>query len=113
MNRSTLLDHKPRVLVEGRHVRNEVHAALTLLLLQLQGNATDGASLDALHQMSGESGDLVTQRLGWDDCDLLGNLLVGLKVHCQTRIVLLDDLAGGPLDSLCANATHGGGKAPC
>merc|ERR1712224_147057 len=34
------------VHVQSRHVRHEVHAALALLLLQLQGDAADGAAGD-------------------------------------------------------------------
>ena len=37
--------------VQGRHLGHEVHAALALLLLQLQGDAADGTTLDALHQV--------------------------------------------------------------
>ena len=40
--------------------------------LQLQGNAADGAPLDALHQVGGEAGDLVAQPLGLDLSDLVG-----------------------------------------
>ena len=55
--------------------------------------------------MSGETSDLVTETLGGDDGDLGSNLLVGLEVQSQTRIVLLDEDLGGPLDSLSSNAT--------
>ena len=37
--------------VDGGALRNEVHAALALLLLQLQGDAAHWATLDALHQV--------------------------------------------------------------
>lgn len=37
--------------IDGGVLRDVVHATLALLLLDLQGDAADGASLDALHQM--------------------------------------------------------------
>ena len=36
------------------------------------------------------------------------NALVGVEVQGQHHVVLLDDAAGGLLDSLGTNATHGG-----
>jgi hypothetical protein len=37
--------------------------ALTLLLLELERNTANGATLDTLHQMGGEAGDFVAQTL--------------------------------------------------
>ena len=38
----------------------------------------------------------------------LNDTLVGVKVQGEHHVVLLDDTAGSLLDSLCADATHGG-----
>lgn len=86
--------------VERRLVRDSVHLPLALLLLQLERNATDRAAGNALHQVleggekkarhfsySAEPSDLVTELLGGDDRDLLGDLLVGVEVSAQARIV--------------------------
>jgi hypothetical protein len=53
----------------------------------------------------GEAGDLVAQALRGDDGHLLSHALVGGEVQCQTRVVLLDDLARGLLHRLGTNAT--------
>lgn len=53
--------------VEGRNLGNVVVLPLPLLLLELEGDTADGTLLDALHQVSGEAGDLVTQTLRRDD----------------------------------------------
>ena len=55
--------------------------------------------------MGGETSDLVAETLGGDDGNLGSNLLVGLEVQSQTRVVLLDEDLGGSLDSLGTNAT--------
>ena len=49
--------------VKGRDLGDVVVLALALLLLELEGNATDGALLNSLHEMSREAGDLVSQSL--------------------------------------------------
>ena len=53
--------------VERRHLGDVVVLPLTLLLLQLEGDTTDGALLDTLHQVGCETRDLVAQALGGDD----------------------------------------------
>lgn len=53
--------------VESRDFGDVVVLALALLLLELEGNATDGALLDTLHQVGGEARDFVAEALGWDD----------------------------------------------
>ena len=53
--------------VERGDLRDVVVLALTLLLLQLERDTTDGPALDALHQMGGEARDLVAQALRGDD----------------------------------------------
>ncbi len=49
--------------VKGRNLRDVVVLAFTLLLLKLERDAANGALLDTLHQVSGESSDLVAQPL--------------------------------------------------
>ena len=43
----------------------------------------------------GETSNLVAQALGRDDGDVIRDALVRRKVECETRVVLLDDLARG------------------
>ena len=43
--------HIDDLLLQSRHLRNEVQTALSLLLLELEGNSTHRSSLDSLHQM--------------------------------------------------------------
>jgi hypothetical protein len=45
--------------VKGRNLGNVVILPLTLLFLELKGDTTDGALLDALHQVGGEARDFV------------------------------------------------------
>lgn len=47
--------------IQGRDLWNVVVLALTLLFLQLEGDAANGALLDTLHQMGGESSNLVAE----------------------------------------------------
>ena len=43
---------------------NEIHLSLALFFLKLEGDASDGSLLNSLHQVGGESSDLVSQSLG-------------------------------------------------
>jgi hypothetical protein len=61
--------------------------------------------LNALHQVGDEASNLVAEALGGDDSNLIGNLLVGLEVQSEARVVLLDELASGPLDGLGSDTT--------
>jgi len=49
--------------VEGRDLGHVLILALTLLLLELEGDTTDGSSLDTLHEMGGVAGNLVISPL--------------------------------------------------
>ena len=53
--------------VESGDLGDVVVLALALLLLELEGNTTDGATLDTLHQVGGEARDLVAETLGRDN----------------------------------------------
>lgn len=44
--------------VEGGDLGDVLVLALTLLLLELEGDTADGATLDAAHQVGGVAGDL-------------------------------------------------------
>jgi len=116
--------------VQSRDLGDVLVLALTLLLLELEGDTTDGSTLDALHQVGGVAGNLfgrvrdtastnrldsplccskthlVAEALGGDDGDLIADALVGLEVEGQLGVVPLNDDLGGLLDSLGANATH-------
>ena len=88
------------LLLEGRDLGDEVHSALTLLLLKLEGDAADGALVNALHEVGGETGDLVAHALGGGDGNLVDNSLVGVEVHRETGVVLLHDGLRRLLDGL-------------
>ena len=44
--------------IESGDLRNVLILALTLLLLELEGDTADGTTLNALHQVSGVAGNL-------------------------------------------------------
>lgn len=90
---------------EGRDLGNVLVLTLTLLLLELEGDTADGSTLDTLHQVGGETGNLVSESLGGDDSDLIGNTLVGLEVESETGVVLLDESTRSSLDGLGSNST--------
>jgi len=75
--------------------------------LELERDAPDWTLLDALHQVGGETSDLVAEALGWDYGHFFQDLLVGVEIEGHFRVVTLDHLARGFLDGLGANATHG------
>lgn len=106
--------------VQSRDLGNVLILALTLLLLELEGDTTDGTACDTLHQVGGVTGNLertqvsrvslgatvvgktaqaaavpnshlVAETLGSDDGNLVAETLVGLEVIGQSGVVLLDD----------------------
>ena len=74
--------------------------------LKLDGDSPDSGLLKTLHQVGDETGDLVPQRLGRDQGDLLNDLLVGVEVKGELGVVLLNDDLGGLLDGLGTDTTH-------
>jgi hypothetical protein len=78
---------------------NVVVSALALLLLQLDGDTSDGGSLETLHQVSDKSGDLIPERLGGNKSHLLDDI----EVQGEHGVVLLDD---DLLHGLGTDATH-------
>lgn len=92
--------------VKRGNLGHVVILALTLLLLELEGDTTYGAALNTLHQMGGEARNLVAQAFGRDDSHLINNTLVGVEIKGEARVVFLNENTGSPLDGLGANATH-------
>merc|ERR1740117_1464482 len=92
--------------VDSRDIWDVVHAALTLLLLQLEGDSTHWALGDALHQVGKVSGNLVAESLRLDGCNLLADALVGGKVQGETLVVLLDNVLGSALGGTCPYSSH-------
>ena len=99
--------------VQSRDLGDVLILALTLLLLKLEGDTTDGTTLDTLHQVGGVTSNLFAKTLGGDVSILTGKTLVGLEVQGELGVVPLNDDLGGLLDSLRANATHVGGVVCC
>jgi hypothetical protein len=56
--------------VESGDLGDVLVLALALLFLELERDAADGTTLDALHQVGGVTGDLVAKTLGGDDGNL-------------------------------------------
>jgi hypothetical protein len=99
-----LLVNSNGLLLQGTNLRNEVQTTLTLLLLKLQGDVTDGSLGNTLHKVGGETSNLVTHTLGGGDGDLIDDTLVGVEVESETGVVLLDDGTCGFLDGLGADS---------
>ena len=86
---SEVLDHVAQHLVaveldvldlDLRPLGDEVHLAFALFFLEAEGDAADGALLDALHEVGGETSDLVSEALGLDNSDVVDNALVDVEV---------------------------------
>ena len=72
-------------------LRDNVHAALALLLLKTQGNTTNGTTGNTLHGMGDVSGNLVAQALGGNNGDLVAKLLVHVEIVTELSVPLLND----------------------
>ena len=88
-----------------RSLGDEIHLSLTLLFLESEGDTADGSDLDSLHEMGGETSDLVSESLGLDDSAVINDSFVGVEIVGEFTVVFLDDSSGGSLDSLSSNAT--------
>ena len=88
-----------------RSLGDEIHLSLTLLFLESERDTADGSDLDSLHEMGGETGDLVSESLGLDDSAVINDSFVGVEIVGEFTVVFLDDSSGGSLDSLSSNAT--------
>lgn len=58
----------------------------TYLLLESERDASNGSLLDALHQMGGEAGNLVSKSLGLDHCNVVDDSLIYMEVVGQPKI---------------------------
>ena len=85
---------------------NEVHLSFSLHFLKFKRDASDWAFFNSLHQMGGETSNLVSHLLGLDDSDIVDDTLVVVEVLGQLSVVLLDDSSGSSLDGLGSNSTH-------
>lgn len=74
------------LVVEGRDIRDVVVLALALLLLELERDTRNRATLDALHQVRREAGNLVAQALRRDDGNLVADLLVDMAVRAGSEV---------------------------
>src|SRR4051812_4001891 len=89
--------------IKSRHFGDVIVLAFALLFLQLERDATNGAALNTPHQMRGETGNLIAKTFGGNNGNLIGDLLVGVKVERETGIVFFDQDARGLLDGLCTD----------
>lgn len=95
------------LLVDERDLGGEVHTALALLLLELQGDSADGALGEALDDVGGVTGDLVAELLGGHDGGISDDALVDVVVLAELVEVLLHDETGSALHGLGTDVTHG------
>jgi len=84
---------------------NEIHLSLALFLLETKRDASDGSLLNSLHQVSGETSNLVAESLCLDLADIIDDPLVDMEVVGQLAIVLFDECPGGSLDGLGSNSS--------
>ena len=85
---------------------NEIHLSFSLLFLELERDASDWTLLNSLHQVCGETSNLVSHSLGLDDSDIIDDSLVVVEILGQLGVVLLDDSSGGSLCSLGSDSSH-------
>jgi len=72
--------------------------------LDLEGDTSDGTSLDSLHQVSSETGDFISHSLGGEDGNITEDLLVEVEVASELAVVLFDQNLGGSLDGLSSDS---------
>jgi len=87
-------------------VGDEVHLALSFLLLESERDTSNGSLLNALHKMGGKAGNLVSKSLGLDDCNVVDDSLVHMEVLGQFAVVLFNKCSGSSLNSLGSNSAH-------
>lgn len=51
--------------------------------MESEGDASDWSLLNTLHQVGGETGDLVSKSLGLDNCNVVDDSLVDMEVVGQ------------------------------
>ena len=90
---------------KGTHLRSVVVSLLSLFFLQLDRDSLDRTSLDAPHETSDVTGDLVSHTLRRNFGDVITDAFVGVEIQRQARIVSLDDSSRRFLDGLGTNLT--------
>jgi hypothetical protein len=91
---------------EHTYLGNKVKASLSLLLLKLEGDTTDGTALNSLHQVSDETSNLISHSLGRNNGNLSDELLVDMEIKSEARVVFLDDHSGRLLDGFCSHTLY-------
>ena len=76
--------------------RDEWQTVKTYLLLESEGDTSDGALGDSLHQVGGVTGNLVSESLGLDLSDVVDDSLVNMEVvgqpeHKHAKLVMAHD----------------------
>ena len=64
---------------------DEIHLSLALFLLETKRDTSDGPLLNSLHQVSGETGNLVAKSLCLDLADVIDDSLVDMEVVGQPK----------------------------
>merc|ERR1719290_961059 len=99
--------HLDDILFQSRDIWDIVVSSLPLFLLQLDGDASHGGPLESLHEVSDKPGNLVAERLGGDEGDLLNDPLVGMEVECKLCVIFLNNYTSCLLDSFGPDTSHG------
>ncbi len=63
---------------------------ISYFFLDLKGDTSDGTLLDSLHQVGGETGNLISHSLGRKDSNIGKDLLVEVEVSSELAVVLFD-----------------------
>ena len=64
----------------------------TYLFLESKRNASNWTLLNALHQVGGETGNLVSKSLGLDDCNVVDDSLIYMEVAGKPIAMLANAL---------------------
>jgi len=94
------------VVLESGNLRYVVVSAFSLFFLKLDGDSTNLAVTEPLHQMRNKPSDFVLEGFARNDSDFLAYPLVGVEVQGQSSVIFLDDDPSGLLDRLSPNTTH-------
>ncbi len=77
---------------------------ISYFFLDLKGDTSDGALLDSLHQVSGETGDFISHSLGGEDGNIGKDLFIEVEISGELAVVLFDQDLGGSLNSLSSDS---------
>jgi len=88
-----VLKHSSGLLVDSSILNLEfgflgdvLHLSLSFFFLKLEGDTSDGADLNSLHESGGITGDLVSDSLGGDDGYVVQDSLVVMEVSGHSKI---------------------------